>query len=179
MWRTPAPPPGPSVATGAAPRTSLGWGAGAWPWCFPRTTRGARLWVCLGSASFSLWDPSGCPPFLPFYGWIAVCCTQVLTVGQFYCGWTCGQLPVWSHHKSAAGTSLVAQWLRICLPGQGTQIQLPVRELRSCRLQRTKPMGRGYVCWILCSEIREGPRALQEDPVQSKINKLFKKKIKK
>ena len=29
------------------------------------------------------------------------------------------------------GTSLVVQWLRICLPKQGTQVQSLVRELRS------------------------------------------------
>ena len=33
--------------------------------------------------------------------------------------------------KKCGGTSLVVQWLRICLPTQGTQVQSLVRELRS------------------------------------------------
>ena len=33
----------------------------------------------------------------------------------------------------AAGTSLVAQWLRICLPMQGTRVQALVREDPTCR----------------------------------------------
>ena len=33
----------------------------------------------------------------------------------------------WSH----IGTSLVVQWLRICIPMQGTWVQCLIRELRS------------------------------------------------
>ena len=34
-------------------------------------------------------------------------------------------------NKMNLGTSLVVQWLRICLPMQGTQVQSQVGELRS------------------------------------------------
>ena len=40
--------------------------------------------------------------------------------------------------KSNSGTSLVVQWLRICLPMQGTQVQALVREDSTCR-RATKP----------------------------------------
>ena len=33
--------------------------------------------------------------------------------------------------KTESGTSLVVQWLRICLSTQGTQVQAPVGKLRS------------------------------------------------
>ena len=33
--------------------------------------------------------------------------------------------------KKAIGSSLVIQWLRICLPVEGTQVPSPVGELRS------------------------------------------------
>ena len=39
------------------------------------------------------------------------------------------------------GTSLVAQWLRICLPMQGTRIQALVQEDPTC-CGATKPMHR-------------------------------------
>ena len=42
------------------------------------------------------------------------------------------QYPVIDHNgKEYEGTSLVVQWLRICLPMQGIQVQSVVRELRS------------------------------------------------
>ena len=41
------------------------------------------------------------------------------------------------------GTSLVAQWLRICLPMQGTRVQALVREDPTCR-RATKPMCHNY-----------------------------------
>ena len=40
-------------------------------------------------------------------------------------------------------TSLVAQWLRIRLPMQGTWVQLLVREDPTCR-RATKPVGHNY-----------------------------------
>ena len=39
--------------------------------------------------------------------------------------------------------SLVAQWLRILLPMQGTQVQALVREDPTCR-GATKPVGHNY-----------------------------------
>ena len=41
------------------------------------------------------------------------------------------------------GTSLVAQWLRIRLPMQGTRIRALVREDPTCR-EATKPMCHNY-----------------------------------
>ena len=41
------------------------------------------------------------------------------------------------------GTSLVAQWLRICLPMQGAWVQSLVREDPTCR-GVTKPMRHNY-----------------------------------
>ncbi|KAJ8779228.1 hypothetical protein J1605_012690, partial [Eschrichtius robustus] len=41
------------------------------------------------------------------------------------------------------GTSLVAQWLRICLPMQGTQVRSLVQEDPTCR-GATKPVHHNY-----------------------------------
>ena len=45
--------------------------------------------------------------------------------------------------KSNQGASLVAQWLRICLPVQGTRVQTLVQEDPTCR-GGTKPMRHNY-----------------------------------
>ena len=45
--------------------------------------------------------------------------------------------------KPLSGTSLVAQWLRICLPMQGTQVWALVQEDPTCH-GATKPMGHNY-----------------------------------
>ena len=45
--------------------------------------------------------------------------------------------------KSHLGTSLVAQWLRIRLPMQGTRVQALVQEDPTCR-KATKPMLHNY-----------------------------------
>ena len=45
--------------------------------------------------------------------------------------------------KVNSGTSLVAQWLRIHLPMQGTQVQYLVRENSTCR-GATKPVRHNY-----------------------------------
>ena len=47
------------------------------------------------------------------------------------------------HLKLCPRTSLVVQWLRICLPMQGTQVQSLVWEDPSCR-GATKPVGHSY-----------------------------------
>ena len=44
---------------------------------------------------------------------------------------------------SMKGTSLVAQWLRICLPMQGTQVRALLQEDPTCR-GATKPMRHNY-----------------------------------
>ena len=76
-------------------------------------------------------------------------------------------------------TSLVVQWIGICLPTQGTGVQSLVQEDPTC-LGATKPMRHNYwsLCaWNLCSTTREA-RVLQlekgpsdEDPGQPKISK--------
>uniref|UniRef100_A0A8C6FBZ8 Hikeshi-like N-terminal domain-containing protein n=1 Tax=Monodon monoceros TaxID=40151 RepID=A0A8C6FBZ8_MONMO len=45
--------------------------------------------------------------------------------------------------KFHSGTSLVAQWLRICLPMQGTRVQSLVREDPTCH-GATKPVCHNY-----------------------------------
>ena len=45
--------------------------------------------------------------------------------------------------KSSKGASLVAQWLRICLPMQGTGVRALVREDPTCR-GATKPVRHNY-----------------------------------
>ena len=46
-------------------------------------------------------------------------------------------------NEEAQGTSLVAQWLRIRLPMQGTQVRVLVWEDPTCR-RATKPMHHNY-----------------------------------
>ena len=56
------------------------------------------------------------------------------------------QFPTWSSSwfkKRESGTSLVAQWLRIRLPMQGTQVQALVQEDATCR-GATKPVRHNY-----------------------------------
>ena len=45
--------------------------------------------------------------------------------------------------KATRGTSLVAQWLRIRLPAQGTRVRTLVREDPTCR-GATKPVRHNY-----------------------------------
>ena len=45
----------------------------------------------------------------------------------------------WSQETNSLWTSLVAQWLRICLPMQGTRVWALVREDPTCR-EATKPV---------------------------------------
>ena len=45
--------------------------------------------------------------------------------------------------KAKKGASLVAQWLRICLPMQGTQVRALVWEDPTCR-GATKPVSHNY-----------------------------------
>ena len=51
--------------------------------------------------------------------------------------------------KAEGGTSLVAQWLRIHLPMQGTQVRALVREDPTCR-GATKPVR--HDCWVCALE---------------------------
>ena len=45
--------------------------------------------------------------------------------------------------KAARGTSLVAQWLRVCLPMQGTRVRSLVQASPTCR-RATKPVHHNY-----------------------------------
>ena len=93
--------------------------------------------------------------------------------------------------KMMTGASLVAQWLRVCLPMQGTRVRALVWEDPICR-GATKPVSHSY--WA-CAPQRERPRQWEahatrwrvaparrnwrkplrrnEDPTQPKINKLI------
>ena len=51
-------------------------------------------------------------------------------------------------HKEQSGASLVAQWLRICLPMQGTRVRSLIREDPTCR-GATKPVRHNY--WACAS----------------------------
>ena len=46
-------------------------------------------------------------------------------------------------YKTEIGASLVAQWLRICLPMQGTRVQALVWEDPTCR-RATRPVSHNY-----------------------------------
>ena len=50
--------------------------------------------------------------------------------------------------NTCLGTSLVAQWLRIHLPMQGTRVQALVREDLTCH-RATKPVHHNYWAWAL------------------------------
>ena len=52
------------------------------------------------------------------------------------------------YFKLTIGTSLMAQWLRICLPMQGTRVQALVREDPTCR-GATKPVHHNYWAHVL------------------------------
>ena len=51
--------------------------------------------------------------------------------------------PEWSFLKVYLGASLVAQWLRICLPTQGTRVRALVWEDPTCR-RATRPVRHNY-----------------------------------
>ena len=67
---------------------------------------------------------------------------------------TVGQLTSWQMEcqMHSPGTSLVAQWLRICLPMQGTRVPALVQEDLTCH-RATKPTCHNY--WSPCSATRE------------------------
>ena len=58
------------------------------------------------------------------------------------------------HYVSSCpgGTSLVAQWLRICLPMKGIRVRPLVREDRTC-CRATKPVCHSY--WALVPQLRK------------------------
>ena len=65
-------------------------------------------------------------------------CENYVFLVQFCCERTYGHFK-----KYVPGTSLVAQWLRICLPMQGTRVRALVWEDPTCR-SATKPVCHNY-----------------------------------
>ena len=66
--------------------------------------------------------------------------------------------------KSCQGPSLVAQWLRICLPMQGTRVWALVREDPTCR-GATKPVRHSYWACALEPVLCNKRGHLSEKPV--------------
>ena len=104
--------------------------------------------------------------------------------------WMNASWGVWAWSKVSLGASLVAQWLRIRLPMQGTQVHSLVRE-DPTGCGATKPMCHNY--WSpsaamrnLCNATKSSPRSLQLEkagaqqrrPNAAKKKKKSRKKIK-
>ena len=72
--------------------------------------------------------------------------------------WIKSMLPLW-YKNNCRGASLVAQWLRVCLPVQGTRVQALVWEDPTCR-GATRPVSHNY--WACasgaCAPQQERPR---------------------
>ena len=77
---------------------------------------------------------------------------------QKYMSLTIDQIDIITTLKKTVGASLVAQWLRICLPMQGTRVRAPVWEDPTCR-GATGPVSHNY--WACasgaCAPQRERP----------------------
>ena len=74
------------------------------------------------------------------------CSFNCLLYGLAIVSWTffsCNKLITEEYLKSMEGASLVAQWLRICLPMQGTQVPSLAQEDPTCR-GATKPVCHNY-----------------------------------
>ena len=85
-------------------------------------------------------------------GW----CLSWTPFGIFYTVWPESVLPTEkkkktckTHFKKTSGASLVAQWLRVCLPMQGTRVRALVWEDPTCR-GATGPVS--HNCWAWASE---------------------------
>ena len=80
------------------------------------------------------------------------------------------------------GASLVAQWLRICLPMQGTRVQALVWEDPTCHDWAREPQLLSLRVWSLCSATREGtivrgPRtAMKSGPRSPQLEKALAQK---
>ena len=97
---------------------------------------------------------------------MAKLCLETLQVSPLPEVWCSNLLPklcsqlhqrwTWAFHKyihtniHKVGTSLVVQWLRICLPMQGTQVQSLVQEDPTCH-RATKPVHHNY--WACTLEL--------------------------
>ena len=73
-------------------------------------------------------------------GWL-----RAVILNMNYCIMCCQKMMLskWLLKYRGLGTSLVAQWLRIRLPTQGTQVRALVREDPTCR-RTTKPVRHNY-----------------------------------
>ena len=62
-----------------------------------------------------------------------------------YCQWYCrlAQICFKDYQEMSLGASLVAQWLRVCLPMQGTRVQALVWEDPTCH-GATRPVSHNY-----------------------------------
>ena len=84
--------------------------------------------------------------------------TVVISRGCWY-AFTCKKLTLKFGKFGKFGASLVAQWLRICLPTQGTRVRALVWEDPTC-LETTRPVSHNY--WACasgaCAPQQEGPR---------------------
>ena len=116
--------------------------------CFSRVQLFATLWTIAHQASLSMgfsrqeyWDGLPCPPSgdLPDPGIEPLCLLH----------WQAGSLPLAppgrpiyfiNTIKNICGTSLVVQWLEVCLAMQGMCVPSLVVELRSHCHRETKPM---------------------------------------
>ena len=98
------------------------------------------------SSSYSSWN-SGYSLFLKsnpsinqqIYKPLSASILAQTTIYRFLTG-----LPCKTSKRQRTGTSLVAQWLKICLPMQGTQVRAPVREDPICH-GAMKPVH--HNCW--------------------------------
>ena len=87
-------------------------------------------------------------------------------------------------HKKDVRASLVAQWLRICLPMQGTRVRALVWEDPTCRGTTIvrEPQLLSLRVWSLCSATREaatvrGPRtAMKSGPHLPQLEKALVQK---
>ena len=99
-------------------------------------------------------------PFLSFTS----CVQRPPLKGRCWLRVTFTEYKWWEHKHKVSGTSLMVEWLRICLPVQGTQVQSLVGEVRSHMLGTTEPMG--------CSEEPTQPNKYFKTPnIVLKINK--------
>ena len=123
----------------------------------PPSDRGSETWLKRkGPWGANYIQDLDSSPFFPSHQFFGK-----MSVGKYYYLWT----------------SLVAQWLRIRLPMQGTRVRALVREDPTCH-GATKPVRHNYwTCTlepVLCnkrSQRKEKPAHRNEDPTQPKINK--------
>ena len=95
------------------------------------------------------------------------CCWLPLSLWPWLTYWSALNPSCILKHIKCLGTSLVAQWLRICLPMQGTQVWVLVREDPTC-CGATKPVCHNYWGWVpqLLKPARLEPELCNKSPQQ-------------